>query len=695
MESRGPVSALTESGLRHVLEKLPAAAYTCDAEGLITYYNEHAVDVWGRRPRLNDPTDRYCGSFKLYSVEGQPIGHDQCWMALALKGQPESSAQEIQVEREDGERRLVLAHVSPLNDESGRVVGAVNILVDVTAQQKAEQSQALLAAIVESSCDAIVSKDLSGRILSWNREAERMFGYNADEAVGQYVVMLIPPERRSEEEVILERISRGIRIEHFETVRVRKDGRLIDVSLTISPVRDSRGRIIAASKIVRDITERKQADQALRELKDALATQLADVRRLHGLSLELGTTLELQPILEAALRTASAMQGTSMGLLSLYDAGQSRLTPKASVGLNAEFLESFRAAPEGLGASRACLRERKRVVVQDVDVDPLYEKHRDAARQVGFRSVHSTLLVTRGGAPLGVLSTFFPAPGAPSDREMEFVDLCARHAADAIENAQLHAEIKDGARRKDEFLAMLAHELRNPLAPITNSLEIMRLAGELSPTMEEVRTMMHRQVRHMTRIVDDLLEVSRLTRGKLELRREVVDLASILATAMDTCRPVIEARRHQFAVSIARHPIHIHADSVRITQVVANLLNNAAKYTPEGGQLWLTARAENGQAVISVRDTGVGIEPEMLSRVFELFVQVEKSLHRSEGGLGLGLTLARRLVEMHDGTLEARSDGPGRGSEFTVRLPLAETSMAEPARHSALAIAGTPDSSGD
>jgi signal transduction histidine kinase len=278
---------------------------------------------------------------------------------------------------------------------------------------------------------------------------------------------------------------------------------------------------------------------------------------------------------------------------------------------------------------------------------------------------------------------------------VEFVDLCVRHAADAIENAQLYAEIREAARRKDEFLAMLAHELRNPLAPITNSLEIMRLAGELSPTMEEVRAMMHRQVRHMTRLVDDLLEVSRLTRGKLELRREVVDLASILATAVDTCRPAIDARRHQFAVSIARHPIRVHADSVRITQVVANLLNNAAKYTPEGGQLWLTARAEDGQAVISVRDTGVGIEPEMLSRVFELFVQVEESLHRSDGGLGIGLTLARRLVEMHDGSLEARSGGAGQGSEFIVRLPLAETGPPAPARRPALLNAGTPDSAGD
>jgi signal transduction histidine kinase len=198
----------------------------------------------------------------------------------------------------------------------------------------------------------------------------------------------------------------------------------------------------------------------------------------------------------------------------------------------------------------------------------------------------------------------------------------------------------------------------------------------------------------MTQLVDDLLDVARISQGKVTLKRQLVDAREVVRNAVEISAPLIDSMHHRMELRLPDRATLVDADPVRLAQCVSNLLNNAAKYTPEGGQLWLTARAEDGQAVISVRDTGVGIEPEMLARVFELFVQVEKSLHRSDGGLGIGLTLARRLVEMHDGSLEARSDGPGHGSEFIVRLPLAETGSA-PARIPGLVNAGTSDSGGD
>ena len=231
--------------------------------------------------------------------------------------------------------------------------------------------------------------------------------------------------------------------------------------------------------------------------------------------------------------------------------------------------------------------------------------------------------------------------------------------------------LREADRRKDEFLAVLAHELRNPLAPICNALHILRLSAQHDPATERVGEMIERQVNHMVRLVDDLLEVSRITRGKIELRKEPLEVAAIVRSAVETSRPLIDAAGHQLAVAIPPEPLTLEGDPLRLTQVVANLLNNAAKYTDHGGQIWLGVRREESQVVISVRDTGIGIPREMLPSVFGLFTQLDRQANRSQGGLGIGLTLVKSLVEMHGGNVEVHSEGTGRGSQFVVRLPLA------------------------
>jgi len=247
---------------------------------------------------------------------------------------------------------------------------------------------------------------------------------------------------------------------------------------------------------------------------------------------------------------------------------------------------------------------------------------------------------------------------------------------DITERKQAEQALREADRRKDEFLATLAHELRNPLAPICNSLHILRLAGADAAAHEPVVEMMERQVGHMVRLVDDLLEVSRITRGKIELRKERVELAAVIRSAVEASQPVIDAGNHQLAISLSPEAITLEADPVRLAQVFANLLNNAAKYTDRGGQIRLSARALNGKSrpptevEISVRDTGIGIESEMLPRVFEMFTQVGRSRRQAQPGLGIGLTLVRNLVELHGGTVEAHSAGLGKGSEFIVRLPV-------------------------
>jgi PAS domain S-box-containing protein len=250
-----------------VLDALPVAVYRTDAEGRITYFNEAAVAMWGHRPQLGS---LWCGSWKLYHLDGSPLPHEQCPMAVTLKEQRPVRGVEAMLERPDGVRVVFMPFPTPLFDESGQLIGAVNLLLDMTARRKDEEDAARLAAIVASSDDAIVSKTLGGYVTSWNAGAERIFGYSAEEMIGQHITRLIPQALHSEETDIIQRLRRGERIEHFETVRLRKDGQHIDISLTVSPVLDSNGRIIGASKVARDISDRKRAEETQRLLLDEL-----------------------------------------------------------------------------------------------------------------------------------------------------------------------------------------------------------------------------------------------------------------------------------------------------------------------------------------------------------------------------------------------------------------------------------------
>ena len=362
---------MTHDGeFRRFLETLPAGAYTCDPDGLITYFNSHALELWGRAPKLNDPIDRFCGSFRLFAADGMAIPHDECWMARALRTEKEFNGHEIVVERPDGQRRTVLAHANPIRDGSGKVLGAVNVLVD--------------------------------------------------------------------------------------------------------------------------ITDRKHAEDAL---------TIAD-------------------------------------------------------------------------------------------------------------------------------------------------------------------------RSKNEFLAILAHELRNPLAPIRNAVEILNREGALAPDSQWALFAIERQVRQMARLIDDLVDIARITSDRLELRKERVDLASVLRSAIETTQSLVKAGGQEFTVVLPDAPIVLDADPIRLAQAVSNLLHNAAKYTERGGRIWLIAERSGDAATITVRDTGVGIPAAVLPHVFEMFTQGEQVRARTFGGLGIGLTLVKRLVEMHGGTIAAESAGQDKGSTFVIRLPV-------------------------
>ncbi len=327
------LEAESEPRLHELLHALPAAIYITDAEGRITFYNEAAAAMWGCRPNLN--SDQWCGSWRLFWPDGTPLPHDQCPMAIALRENRPINGMEAAAERPDGTRVPFMAFPSPLRDATGKVVGGVNMLVDITERKRAEQVAQQFASIVESSDDAILSKDLDGIIRTWNQGAQRLFGYAAEEVIGQPVTILIPADRLDEEPGIIARLRRGERIDHYETVRRRKDGSLIDISLTVSPVKDGTGRIVGASKIARDITQRKRADEHI-----TLLAREVDHRSKNLLALVQATVHLTQA--DTAQELKAAIEGRVQALANAHSLlSQSRWAGADLRGLVAEELAPY------------------------------------------------------------------------------------------------------------------------------------------------------------------------------------------------------------------------------------------------------------------------------------------------------------------------------------------------------------------
>jgi PAS domain S-box-containing protein len=418
--------------------------------------------------------------------------------------------------------------------------------------------------------------------------------------------------------------------------------------------------------------ERRRAEGALRK-SEQTARFLAEASAALAVLVDFDSTLQKV----ACLAVPSFADWASVDLVqgdgTLKRVAVAHVNP-AKVELAHELHRRFPpdpAAPQGVWT---ILRTGKAEIVTEISDELLKQSVKDdellrIIRELGLKSYLGVPLKVRGKA-IGVI-TFIAAESGRryADADLATAQDVADRAAIAIDNAELYRELRDADRRKDEFLATLAHELRNPLAPIRNGLQVMRLAGLDGETVLEARNMMERQLNQMVRLVDDLMDVSRITRNKLDLKKQRVDLADVIESAVETSRPLIEQAGHEFSLTLPPIPVYLNADATRLAQVFSNLLNNSAKYTNSGGRIRLIAEIRGEEVTVRVQDNGLGIPSDALPRLFQMFSQVDRNMERAQGGLGIGLTLVRRLVEMHGGTVEAHSDGPGRGSEFVVRLP--------------------------
>ena len=441
---------------------------------------------------------------------------------------------------------------------------------------------------------------------------------------------------------------------------------------------------LAAQRVVEaglaaDLAQLRRTETALRDTQHQLQAELADSKLLQATSAELigqGVETLYEKIIDAVVAIMRSDFACMRMVTSDGDAADLKVL--AFRGFSAKaFREWDCVRVDSMALYREVTRTGGRVVIADIDRSDLLYGTSDLAiaQVVGIRAMQSTPLFTRRGAFVGVITTYWRDAHEPPERDLRLLDILARQAADLLESKQSQETLREANQRKDEFLATLAHELRNPLAPVHYAIQVLQLEGSGPTDLEWATELIDRQMREMTRLVDDLLDVSRISRDKLELRKERVDLATALRRALETSRPIIAASGQDLSVSLPPEPIIIDGDLTRLAQVFANLLNNAAKFSDPGGRIVLTADRQDMNVVVTVRDKGIGIAPDMLTRIFEPFTQIAEAPERTRGGLGIGLTLVKRLVEMHGGSVSASSGGPGSGSEFAVRLPLAPAEM--------------------
>jgi PAS domain S-box-containing protein len=901
---------------RTTLMSIGDAVIATDAEGRVTLLNPvaQALTGWNDDAR-GKPLDTV---FRIENEESRQPAENPARRALR-EGTIVGLANHTILVARDGTERAIDDSAAPIRDEKGNVSGVVLVFRDVTEYRRADQAARFLASLVDSSDDAIVGKDHSGIITSWNQGAERLFGYPASEALGRPIAMLAPPDRRDEMPGILEQIRRGQRVEHFETVRRARDGRLVPISLTVSPIRNGEGTIVGASKIARDISQRRAAEAALHEEKERLHATLVSIGDAVIVTDAAGLITLMNPVaqsltgwkeeaigrpLEEVFRIVNEQtgqpaespvgrvlrEGTVVGLANhtVLVARDGTRTPiedsaapiRRQAGEIAGVVLVFRSAAERRAVELAATRHRDilelvhrigkighwewnsltddniwsaeiealyglppggfkggyrgwaelvhpddllraeedvrraletgkyssefRVVWPDgsvhwlearanvlkdghdrpvrivgVNMDVTDRKQAEAALQTHsdrlqllweaaalmlssaepdamlrelFAGIapqfeldaYFNFVVTETGDALrlascvgipdevaarisrlefgqaicgtvalerrSIVATHIQQSGDPKAQlarslgirayacnplqtskelfgtlsfasrtrdefdpgTLEFLATISAYVAVALERLRLVRELRDADRRKDEFLATLAHELRNPLAPIRNAVALLSRSDGDVEAVEQARSVIERQADQMVRLIDDLLDISRISQGKVPLRKERVELAAVVQSAIEAVRPLLEVHGHELTVTLPPGPVWLDADPTRLAQVISNLLNNAAKYTEKGGHIWLIAEQRGGEVVVAIRDTGIGIAAEHLPHIFDMFSQVAPALERSQGGLGIGLALVRGLVELHGGSVDARSGGVGKGCEFIVRLPTAD-----------------------
>src|ERR1700733_11737460 len=612
-----PYQRLVDSVAHH-------AIFMLDPDGLIQSWNGAAEKITGycAEEIIGKPVSVFYPAEQI--AQGFPARE------LNLAASSGKFADEGWRVRKDGSRYWASIVISRMLDTNGKLVGFSNIARDLTERHQQEmqlrhseeRSRLLVMGVKDY---AIFMLDTNGLVMTWNAGAEFIKGYSASEILGLHFSRFYPPEaiNRGLPETELHGATMQGRFED-EGWRVRKDGSRFWANVIITAVRNPAGHLIGFSKITRNLSERRQHEEELRQSEERFRLLVDGVTEYALMMLDAG------------------------GFLTSWNAG-------------AERIKGYKAQ-EILGKHLSYFYPSEAILANEP------WKHLEEARRQG-RIANEGWRVRKDGS-LFWASTVITALHDRDGHLYGFAkvtqDLTQRRHAEAL---------ADTTQRMHEFIAMLAHELRNPLAPIRNAVALMGRKGLNDPALEAMRKTIERQSLQLARLLDELLDVNRIARCDLTINREPVDVPEVIARAVETTRPLIEKRGHTLELKIPEAAMRVTGDSVRLTQALVNLLHNAAKYTPDGGRISLTALVRGAELDIRVLDNGKGIERDMLEKVFELFVQIDPLANDTMGGLGVGLALVRRVVELHGGSVQARSEGIGQGAEFILRVPLSNTQL--------------------
>jgi PAS domain S-box-containing protein len=616
--SAAPSAPQTDAIYRRIIESIGDAIFMLDPRGRVQTWTAGAAESHGYS--ASEIIGEHFSRF--YTQEQVDSGRPASDLAQAASsGRFEDEGWRV---RKDGSRFWANVVISAMRDDTGELIGFSNVTRDFTERRAhsnaLQQTEQRFRTLIEGVQDyAIFMLDSSGCVTSWNTGAEKLKGYTADEIIGSHFSRFYPPDaiQRGWPDHELRMAEMDGRFED-EGWRIRKDGSRFWASVVITALRDNEGALIGFSKITRDLTERKQVERRLAESEEQLR-------------------LLVQGITDYAI-----LMLDPTGVVTSWNSGAQAITGYPADEMLGKHFSRF-YTPEDIHATKPWQQLRE-----------AHDKGRASdenwrVRKDGSRYWAST-----------VLSTLYDAERKHRGYVHVLQDLTQRRNAESL---------AETSRRMHEFIAMLAHELRNPLAPIRNAVELMRKRGMGDRTLEAMRDTIDRQVATLSRVIDDLLDVNRIARGQFAVVKEEVDLRDVIRRALETSRPLIDSQAHRLSVTMPEKAIPIHGDSVRLSQVFANLLNNAARYTSPGGLITLTVEPRLSEVTVRIVDTGRGIAAADQERIFDLFTQVNPA-DAGLGGLGVGLALVRRVVELHGGSVRVKSSGLGQGSEFSVVLPL-------------------------
>ena len=616
------------------------SVFRLSREAIVTHQLDGTITAW------NQSAERIFG-YTSKEMIGQsveklvPVGNSDQFSLLA-EVRRGKTIEDFRTQRKHKDGRMidVSLAVSPIRDQMGRVVGVLCISLDIGERirlDRAERDQVFLASIVSSADDAIISKDLEGTVTTWNQAAEKIFGYTPEEMIGQPISKLMTANHLDEEPQILERIRRGERIDHYESERLRKDGRIIQVSLTISPIRDHMGRIVGASQIARDMTERRrlQIAESAQSFLGALVDSAEDPIISKNLD---GIVTSWNPAAQKLFQyTAQEMIGQSISILIPSDHGDEE----------PEILKRIRRGERLANYETQRRRKDGSIVNVSLTVSPI---RNSLGQIIGASKIVRDIT------------------------ENKHAETRERERLKQIENAMREAEearqlAEQASIAKDEFLATVSHELRTPITAILGWTYMLANGQVSSEQQQKAFAVIERNARSQAQLIEDLLDISRITSGKMRIDFATVDLTVVIGAAVESVRPAAEAKGIRIDSLFSSGAGPILGDAERLQQVMWNLLSNAIKFTPRGGVVRIEIARVESQVELRVIDNGAGIDPNFLPHVFDRFSQADTSIKRTRAGLGMGLAIVKSLVEMHGGVISASSPGEGLGSVFTIKLP--------------------------